>query len=62
MDADHPLQGVNIPRRITIQLIKVAGKQHKIAIVAPMRKLVILANVLLRDGRTWSSEPPAVVA
>lgn len=31
-----------------------AGKPAKVALVAIMRKLVILANALLRDGRTWS--------
>ena len=36
-----------------------AGKAHKVALVAVMRKLVILANALLRDGRGWSGAPPA---
>ena len=31
-----------------------AGKPPKVAIVAVMRKLVILANALLRDGRAWT--------
>jgi transposase len=31
-----------------------AGKPPKVALVAIMRKLLILANALLRDGRTWS--------
>ncbi|MDE2915514.1 MAG: hypothetical protein OXL68_21675 [Paracoccaceae bacterium] len=30
------------------------GKHHTAALVAIMRKLVILANVLLRDDRTWT--------
>ncbi len=36
-----------------------AGKAHKVALVAVMRKLVIPANALLRDGRGWSGAPPA---
>jgi transposase len=31
-----------------------AGKPPKVALTAIMRKLIILANALLRDGRTWS--------
>jgi len=31
-----------------------AGKAPKVAIVAVMRKLVILANALLKNGRTWA--------
>ncbi|GAC1638640.1 MAG: transposase [Bradyrhizobium sp.] len=32
------------------------GKPHKVAITAIMRKLAILANALLRDGRHWQDE------
>lgn len=31
-----------------------AGKPKKVAIVAVMRKLVVLANALLRDQRAWT--------
>jgi transposase len=31
-----------------------AGKPPKVALIAIMRKLLILANALLRDGRTWT--------
>lgn len=31
-----------------------AGKPPKVALIAIMRKLLILANALLRDGRIWS--------
>ena len=31
-----------------------AGKPPKVALTAIMRKLLILANALLRDGRTWT--------
>ena len=34
------------------QLVK-AGKPPKVALTAIMRKLVVVANALLRDGRTW---------
>jgi transposase len=35
------------------QLIAV-GKPAKVALVAIMRKLIVLANALLREGRPWS--------
>ena len=33
--------------------LKAAGKASKVAITAIMRKMIILANALLRDGRKW---------
>lgn len=33
--------------------LRLAGKPHKVALVAVMRKLAIVCNVLLRDGRCW---------
>lgn len=36
------------------QALRAAGKAPKVALTAIMRKLLILANALLRDGRTWS--------
>jgi transposase len=36
------------------EALRAAGKPCKVALVAIMRKLLILANALLRDGRTWS--------
>jgi transposase len=38
-------------------LIK-AGKPAKVALVAVMRKLLILANALIRDNRKWTPTPP----
>lgn len=38
------------------------GKKHKVAVTAVMRKLIILANVLLRDDREWSASAPAAAA
>lgn len=37
--------------------LRAAGKPPKLALTAIMRKLVILANALIRDGRTWSPKP-----
>jgi transposase len=34
-----------------------AGKPPKLAITAVMRKLVILANALLKAGRNWTPKP-----
>jgi len=34
-----------------------AGKPPKVAIIAIMRKLVVLANSLLRTGRNWAPKP-----
>lgn len=34
-----------------------AGKPPKVALIAIMRKLIILANALIRDGRMWSPSP-----
>jgi len=34
--------------------LRSAGKPPKVALTVIMRKLVILANALIRDGRTWS--------
>jgi transposase len=39
------------------QLVR-AGKPAKVAITAVMRKLVVMANALLRDGREWSETWP----
>lgn len=35
-----------------------AGKASKVAITAIMRKIILLANALLRDGRKWSPSLP----
>lgn len=34
--------------------LKAAGKASKLAITAIMRKLIVLANALIRDGRKWA--------
>lgn len=38
--------------------LKAAGKASKVAITAIMRKLVVLANALLRDDRKWTPSLP----
>lgn len=38
--------------------LRKAGKKPKVALVAVMRKLVILANTLIRDNRIWQNTPP----
>ena len=39
--------------------LRASGKQHKVAIVAVMRKLITLVNALLRADREWQPVPPA---
>ena len=49
----------NPDMKVISDRLKGVGKKHKVVIVAIMRKLVILANVLLRDGRHWTPEASA---
>ena len=46
----------NPPLKAKYLALRAAGKPAKVAIVAIMRKLVILANALLRDNRMWTLE------
>jgi transposase len=46
----------NPPLKAKYQALRKAGKPAKVAIVAVMRKLVIIANALLRDNRRWTPE------
>ncbi len=39
------------------QALLAAGKPAKVALTAIMRKLIILANALLRDQRHWAPKP-----
>lgn len=48
----------NSDLKIKYQALIEAGKPAKVAITAIMRKLLILANALLRDGRKWSPNAP----
>jgi transposase len=45
---------INPDLRRKYQALKATGKPPKVAITAIMRKLIVLANALLRDNRTWS--------
>ncbi len=38
--------------------LRARGKPHKVALVALMRKLIIIANALVRDGTTWAAGAP----
>lgn len=38
--------------------LKAAGKASKVAITAIMRKMIVMANALLRDGRKWTPSLP----
>ena len=50
---------VNSDMATTYRRLRTEGKKHKVAVVAVMRKLVVLANILLRDDRFWSEERPS---
>ena len=38
--------------------LRQAGKPFKVAITATMRKLIVLANTLLKEDRVWTPTPP----
>ncbi|MBL8537168.1 MAG: transposase [Hyphomonadaceae bacterium] len=40
-------------RHAKYQALTAAGKAPKVALVAVMRKLIVLANALLKDARPW---------
>jgi transposase len=42
--------------RAKYKALRDAGKPPKLALTAVMRKLILLANALLRDGRTWQQK------
>lgn len=44
-------------KRFNDRLIE-AGKLAKVALTAVMRKLLVLANTLLKEDRCWSTQPP----
>ena len=37
--------------------LREAGKPHRVVMTAVLRKLVVLANALIRDDRLWTTEP-----
>ena len=48
----------NPPLRAFYQRLRAAGKKPKVALTAVMRKLVVLANTLLKDDRLWLPANP----
>jgi transposase len=40
--------------RAFYQRLRAAGKPHKVAAVACVRKLLVILNAMLRDQRAWS--------
>jgi transposase len=48
----------NAPLKAKYEAMIAAGKPAKVAIVTVMRKLLVLANALLRDGRNWTQQAP----
>ncbi len=48
----------NAELKATYETLTKAGKPPKVAITAVMRKLIILANALIRDQRKWSPNRP----
>lgn len=47
----------NADMKAKLEALTKAGKPAKVAITAVMRKLIILANALLRDNRLWTPKP-----
>jgi len=47
----------NTDMKAELEALVAAGKPAKVAITAVMRKLVVLANALLRDDRLWTPKP-----
>ncbi len=47
----------NPPLRACRNRLRAAGKAHRVALTAVLRKLIVLANALVRDNRLWTSEP-----
>ena len=45
--------------RACYERLVAAGKQKKVAIVACMRKLLVILNAMIRDHRPWKISPQA---
>ena len=52
----------NVEMKQLYERLTEKGKPHKLAVVAVMRKLIILADVLVRDDREWAPSAPASIA
>jgi transposase len=46
----------NPPLKAFADRLKAAGKPAKVILTAVARKLVVIANALLRNGQPWSEE------
>ena len=51
------VRGANPDLNTFYEQLRRRGKASKVAIVAVMRKLVILANTLIAQGRLWRPKP-----
>ena len=47
----------NPPLKAFRDRLRDKGKPHRLALTAVLRKLVVLANALVRDNRLWTPEP-----
>jgi transposase len=47
------------PLRDFAQRLKAKGKPSKVALIAVARKLLRIANAVIRDGRAWEEKPAA---
>ena len=48
----------NPPLKAFYQRLRAAGKKPKVALTAVMRKLIVLANTLIKEDRKWSPSHP----
>jgi transposase len=44
--------------KLFYQRLRAAGKPAKLALTAVMRKMVVLANALIKEDRCWTPTPP----
>jgi transposase len=51
--------GHNPILKLVAQRLKARGKPHNLVIVAIARRLVIIANAILKTGITWRTNPIA---
>jgi transposase len=56
--AAHSAARFNPPLKRFYERLLAAGKAKKLALTAVMRKLIVLANALLKEDRLWSPQTP----
>ena len=54
------VRGANPQLRAVYERLRQGGKPAKVAIVAVMRKLLVLANRLITENRKWTPTPPQI--